>query len=299
VKDYLAQLVQSAPTPAHGRNVAREYLQARILGALQRVGAMIPLAFHGGTALRFLFSSPRFSEDLDFALERSRDRYDLRVYLRAIRAELAAEGYEVILKVSDRKTGHSAFVRFAGLPYELGLSPHRDAVLAIKIEVDTNPPAGAGLTTTVVRRYVILQLQHHDRASLFAGKLHALLQRPYTKGRDLYDLLWYLSDPSWPLPNLVLLNNALQQTGWTGPFLTADNWRSILADHLQRIDWDRVVEDVRPLLEPGANADLLTLDNVMRALDSTQDLPRRTHDPAGGHEDAQETATSGRKAGST
>ena len=280
MKDYLAQLVQSAPTPAHGRDVAREYLQARILGALQRVGAMIPLAFHGGTALRFLFSSPRFSEDLDFALERSRDRYDLRVYLRAIRAELAAEGYEVILKVSDRKTGHSAFVRFAGLPYELGLSPHRDAVLAIKIEVDTNPPAGAGLT-------------------LFAGKLHALLQRPYTKGRDLYDLLWYLSDPSWPLPNLVLLNNALQQTGWTGPFLTADNWRSILADHLQRIDWDRVVEDVRPLLEPGANADLLTLDNVMRALDSTQDLPRRTHDPAGGHEDAQETATSGRKAGST
>jgi hypothetical protein len=40
-------------------------------------------------------------------------------------------------------------------------------------------------------------LQHHDRASLLAGKIHAILQRPFLKGRDLYDLLWYLSDPAW------------------------------------------------------------------------------------------------------
>ena len=59
MKDYLATLVRDAPTPAHGRNVAREYLQARILGGLQRAGAMIPLAFHGGTALRFLYAAPR------------------------------------------------------------------------------------------------------------------------------------------------------------------------------------------------------------------------------------------------
>ena len=268
MKAYLAELVQAAPTPAHGRNVAREYLQARILGALQRAGAMIPLAFHGGTALRFLYASPRYSEDLDFALERARDQYDFRTYLRAIRAEFEAEGYTVTLKVSDQKTVHSAFVRFPGLPYELGLSPHRNEVLAVKIEVDTNPPAGAGLATTVIRRHVMLQLQHHDRASLFAGKLHALLQRPYTKGRDLYDLLWYLSDPDWPLPNMTLLNNALQQTGWTGPYLTGENWRLVLRDQLQRLNWDRVVDDVRPLLEPGANPDLLTLDNVMRALES-------------------------------
>jgi predicted nucleotidyltransferase component of viral defense system len=52
-------------------------------------------------------------------------------------------------------------------------------------------------------------LQHHDRASLLAGKLHALFQRRYVKGRDLYDLMWYLSDPNWPEPNLTLLQNAL------------------------------------------------------------------------------------------
>jgi len=79
MKEHLAELVRARPTPTHGRNVAREYLQARILGALQRAGAMIPLAFHGGTTLRFLYTSDRYSEDLDFALERNRSRYDFRL----------------------------------------------------------------------------------------------------------------------------------------------------------------------------------------------------------------------------
>lgn len=266
MKEYLADLVRTAPTPAHGRNGVREYLQTRILGAMQRAGAMIPLAFHGGTALRFLYAIPRYSEDLDFALEQAHDLYSFRAYLRAIQAEFTAEGYTLSLKVSDQKAVNSAFVRFVGLPFELGFSPHRDEVLAVKIEVDTNPPAGAGLATTVVRRHVILQLQHHDRASMLAGKLHALLQRPYTKGRDLFDLLWYLSDPDWPAPNLTLLNNALRQTGWAGAELTAESWRPVLSGQLQRLKWDRVVDDVRPLLDVGADPALLTLENVLQVV---------------------------------
>ena len=266
MKEYLAELVRAAPTPARGRNVAREYLQANILGSLQRAGAMIPLAFHGGTALRFLYAIPRYSEGLDFALERARSQYDFRAYLRATRSEFTRQGYAVEIKVSDRKVVHSAFVRFPGLLYELELSPHRDEVLAVKIEVDTNAPLGAGLATTVVRRHVTLQLQHHDRASLLAGKLHAILQRPYLKGRDVYDLLWYLSDPDWPAPNLTLLDNALQQTGWTGPSPTEHNWREMVRDRVQTMEWDTVVADVRPFLESSAELDLLTLENVMQLL---------------------------------
>ncbi len=267
MKDYLAQIVRAAPNLVQGRNMAREYLQARILGALQRSGAMIPLAFHGGTALRFLFASARYSEDLDFALEQATAEYDFRAYLQAIRSTFIAEGYQVELKVSDQKTVQSAFVRFRGLLYETGLSPHRDEVLAVKIEVDTDPPSGAGLAVSIVRRYVILQLQHHNRASLLAGKLHAILQRPYTKGRDVYDLLWYLSDPEWPAPNLTLLNNALQQTGWDAEPLTEDNWRRIVRHRLQAIDWEQVVADVRPFLEPAADPGILKLENLMRILE--------------------------------
>jgi predicted nucleotidyltransferase component of viral defense system len=266
MKEHLTTLVRDAPTPAHGRNVAREYLQARILSALQGTGAFIPLAFHGGTALRFLYRTPRYSEDLDFALERDREQYDFRAYLQDIRRTLQAERYDVALKVNDRKTVHSAFIRFLGLLHEMKLSPHPEERLAIKIEVDTNPPAGAGLATTVVRRHVILQLQHHDRASLLAGKLHAILQRPYLKGRDLYDLLWYLSDPEWPAPNLTMLNNALAQTDWPGARLTEATWREAVGARLREADWTRAVADVRPFLEPGADAALLTPENLARVL---------------------------------
>ena len=266
MKEYLSELVRSSPTPIQARNVTREYLQARILGSLQRAGAMIPLAFHGGTALRFLFASARYSEDLDFALEQARSQYDFRAYLRAIQAEFAAESYVVQIKVSDQRNAQSALVRFPGLLYELGLSPHRYEMLSVKIEVDANPPAGAVLTTSVVRRHVMLQLQHYDRASLLSGKLHAILQRPYVKGRDFYDLLWYLSDPHWPAPNLVLLNNALQKTDWTGGLLDEGNWREAVRSRLQTIAWERVVSDVRPFLEPSADPALLTLENMRRML---------------------------------
>jgi hypothetical protein len=266
MKDYLAQLVRTAPTPLQGRLRAREYLQARILGALQRKGAMVPLAFHGGTALRFLYSSARYSEDLGFLLERPSPLYDFRGYIRAIQADLAPEGYAIALKVSDRKAVHSAFVRFPGLLFELGLSPHRDEVLAVKLEIDTRPPAGAGLATTVIRRYVTLQLQHHDRSSLLAGKLHALLQRPYLKGRDLWDLIWYLSDPGWPAPNLVLLNHALAQSGWDAPDLTVETWRDAVRRRLDAIAWQQAVADVRPFLEPSADPSLLTRETFLRLL---------------------------------
>lgn len=266
MKDFLASLLTQIASPMDGRNLIREYLQARILGSLQRAGAMIPLAFHGGTALRFLYSHGRYSEDLDFALEGNPRDYNFRAYLQAIRSDLASEGYQIDIKLNDQKAVNSAFVRFPGLLFEMGLSPMRNEVLAVKIEVDTHPPQGAGLATTVIRRFVVLHLHHHDKASLLSGKLHAILQRSYTKGRDLYDLLWYLSDPTWPKPNLVLLNNALTQTHWQGDKLTDINWKEQLWLRLKSLDWTGVVEDVRPFIEPGFDLNLLALINFERVL---------------------------------
>ena len=249
MKEYLLSLLERNTNPMQGRNLVREYLQVRILESLQRSGAMIPLAFQGGTALRFLYQLARFSEDLDFSLERPSASYDFRANLKAIQSEFVAEGYNLQIMVNDQKTVHSAFVRFYGLLYELKLSSQPNEALSVKIEVDTNPPAGAILETDLVRRYVTVRLQHHDRASLFAGKLHAFLQRPFTKGRDLYDLMWYLSDPTWPEPNLIYLGNALTQTNWAGPILTKENWRSEVGSRLGSMDWSAALADVRPFLE--------------------------------------------------
>ena len=267
MKERLRELVQNPAGGSAARNLAREFLQALILAALQRAGAMVPLAFQGGTALRFLYSTRRYSEDLDFALERAGAGYDFRSFLEAIQADLRRDGYVIDLaRVSDQRAVHSAFVRFPGLLYELGLSNHREEALSVKLEVDTHPPAGAVLETTIVRRHVLLRLQHHDRASLLAGKLHAILQRPYPKGRDFYDLIWYLSDREWPGPNLVLLNNALAQTGWTGKPLSETTWTAAVRARVRGVKWDVLLKDVGPFLESAEERALLSKETITSLL---------------------------------
>ena len=47
-------------------NVAREYFQHLFLSHLYKIKNSDKIAFKGGTALRIIHASPRFSEDLDF-----------------------------------------------------------------------------------------------------------------------------------------------------------------------------------------------------------------------------------------
>jgi hypothetical protein len=266
MKEFLKQLVEKAENPVLAGNLVREYLQARILERLQEGGAFISWVFHGGTALRILYNLPRFSEDLDFSLARPEEELDFRAVLRPLQVAFTKENYSVRITVSDAKTVKSAFLHFDGLPHELGMSPHAKQSLSIQVELDTRPPAGAGTASSLVRRHILLRLHHHDPATLLAGKLHALLARPFVKGRDVYDLVWYLSDRSWPAPNLAHLGNALAQTGWDGPAVSEENWRSLVLGRLESADWRTVRQDVEPFLERSQELALLTVENVRSLL---------------------------------
>ena len=52
----------------------------------------------------------------------------------------------------------------------------------------------------------------------------------------------------------------------SGPELTAENWRAVVRERVEALAWDRVAADVRPFVEPGADASLLTMDNLRRLL---------------------------------
>jgi predicted nucleotidyltransferase component of viral defense system len=263
---YLKSQIAQAFTPETQRAIVREYLQMRILYSLQSAGAMIPLAFHGGTALRILYQLPRYSEDLDFALERQPEQYDFRKYLTTIQRDMTAETYDVEVKLNERRIVHSAFIRFRGLLHQLGISPHKSEVLAIKLEIDSNPPLNAGLDTTFVQHHVAVHLQHHDQASLLAGKLHAILQREYVKGRDWYDLYWYLNQPQWASPNTAMLNSALAQSGWEKGDVTVNNWRGYVLERLDPLDWTQAVADVQRFLMKQEELTVFNKDTIRNLL---------------------------------
>ncbi len=268
MKEYLRQLTESGANTIDRNGLAREYLQARVLETLQDEGAFMRWAFVGGTALRFLFSIPRFSEDLDFSLIVPAKEAGFRSAMSKVKRAFVREGYRIDITVNDRKTLAAAWVKFPGLPHEIGLSPHPTQALSIKLELDTCPPPGAKVETSIVRRHVTLNLCHYDKASLLAGKLHAVLSRQWTKGRDLYDLAWYLADRDWPAPNFGQLNAALSQTAWQGPCMTRDNWRCELLRRLETLDWERARADVRPFLERRRDVDLVSFPTLKKLLES-------------------------------
>ena len=269
MKDYLKQQAEKVQDVNIARCVVREYLQARTLECLQENGAFVNWAFVGGTALRFLYSMPRFSEDLDFSIREPGLKDDFMDYMKKIKNWFLAENYTIEIKARSAKTVLAAFIKFPGLLYELDLSPHPSETISIKVEIDSNPPAGAKLETSIVRKHCLLNLQHYDKSSLLAGKLHALSSRKYTKGRDVYDLMWYLSDKTWPPPNIVLLNNALKQTGWSEPEFTLKNWREYIAQRLSEFDWDKIIEDAKPFIEKQSDLKMLTCQNLVKLVKDT------------------------------
>ncbi len=260
MKEEALALVRDVSDPGRAVNRLREYLQAFVLRSLHESESFRSLAFVGGTALRFLHNLPRFSEDLDFSLV-SDEGYAGQEWMAKVKRDLTLAGFEAQVTWNDRKVVHIGWVRLAGLLHDAGLSAMPAEKLAIKVEIDTRPPDGAQCERRVVTRHVTFLLQHYDLPSLLAGKLHAAITRKYAKGRDWYDLIWYLSQRPPVEPNLVLLQNALDQTQGVG-LHNAQFWRDLVRERVATLNLQAVHEDVSPFLERLQDAALLTRENL-------------------------------------
>jgi hypothetical protein len=264
MREEALALAAAAEDPARRLNVLREYLQAFALRSLHESEAALNLTFVGGTALRLLFGLPRFSEDLDFSLAAS-EGYEPVAWLGKLKRDMVRAGFGTAVSWSDRKTVHAAWIRVSGLLKEARLSPLAGQELSIKLEIDTRPPAGGIVVSTVLTRHFTFVVRHHDRSSLMAGKLHALLTRPYPKGRDWFDLLWYRSLRPPQSPNLELLQSALDQTEGAGT-VDAARWQELLRARAAKIDIEGLRRDVGPFLERAEDVALLTREHIESAL---------------------------------
>jgi predicted nucleotidyltransferase component of viral defense system len=260
MKEEALSLVRGVSDPGQALNRLREYLQSFVLRSFHESEAFRPLAFVGGTALRFLHNLPRFSEDLGFSLV-SADGYAGKEWMAKVKRDLTLSGFDSDVTWNDRKVVHSGWVRVAGILHDAGLSALPNQKLAIKVEIDTRPPAGAHCERRLITRQMTFFLQHYDLPSLLAGKLHATITRTYAKGRDWYDLVWYLSQRPPVVPNLPLLQNALDQTQGAGRH-DARSWGELVRERMATLDMQAVRDDVSPFLERPQDAALLSHENL-------------------------------------
>ena len=260
MKDEAVSIAKNIADPAQRLNVLREYMQVLALRSLHESEAFRCIAFVGGTALRFLYRLPRFSEDLDFSLE-SEDGYDLDKWMNKLKRDLQLAGFDSSVSLNDSKTVHTVWIKTGDLLKIAGLSAMANQKLSIKLEVDTHPPKGAQSQNQVIERHRLFTVRCYEMPSLMAGKLHALITRQYCKGRDWYDFIWYRAQRPQQEPNLILLQNALDQTEGAQTF-DSSKWKEYVRNKISTLDIVKVTEDVQPFLERQEDLKLITKENL-------------------------------------
>lgn len=182
---------------AHGKklfDILREYLQVMALKILYAQKGSEHLRFGGGTCLRICHNLPRFSEDLDFSMDKKVDVTKLMMGLKK-----GFQNYNVNFELSvpksvEKKRVAKYWLKFPELAHRIGHSPHESEKLLIKLEIDKFPPkTGRGEFFYVQKFNEYFPIYKSDLPTLFAGKISAVCHRGYHAMRDYYDLLWYLN----------------------------------------------------------------------------------------------------------
>ncbi|MBP7795185.1 MAG: nucleotidyl transferase AbiEii/AbiGii toxin family protein [Elusimicrobiales bacterium] len=244
-------------------NITREFLQIMAIKFLSDNNIFEHIAFVGGTALRIIYGLRRFSEDLDFSVSNP-NNYDFEKIVYCVVNGFHLNGLDALASKKNGKTINSVFIKFSGLPLMLGLSGHKEQNISIKIEVDVNPPDGWLVKNSVVNKKYIFAVCHYDISSMFAGKIHSCIARRYTKGRDIYDLLWYLTKRI--KPNYNMLNNAIKQTSGKNPHLNDNNIADFLIEKLSNVDMIMAIKDVERFLEDKTELNLFKKEILINTI---------------------------------
>jgi predicted nucleotidyltransferase component of viral defense system len=246
----------------------REIIQEIALLGLWRAKFFEHAAFYGGTALRMLYGLDRFSEDLDFTLLAPDSSFTIATYEKAIARELAAFDFDVTVerKVKNLETPiDSAFIKANTLVHLLKIGApwktQKSRIMKVKLEVDTQPPPAFATEVLPHFRPIPFSIKTLTMPDLLAGKLHALLFRERTanpKGRDWYDLLWYVGRGT-PVHLAHLEARARQSGHWQGSAtLTRGALGKLLEDKLASTDIEALKADVRPFVRDQARLEAWT-----------------------------------------
>lgn len=204
IKPVLKNIIEDSPSRNNmfKRNLLKEYLQIVVLDYIYSHPTYSQLLFYGGSALAHCFDLERLSEDLDFIDEKKKINVaklakDLEEYF----------GKRTDLEVKTTVQKFRIYLKFLILR-ELGISTRDETdTLFLKVEVYSEFDFCKSYKTDIrpVFKYNrSILIKTFDQATLMATKIRAIFFRKCektdkqgrttvkVKGRDYFDLLWYL-----------------------------------------------------------------------------------------------------------
>lgn len=183
--EKLARQYQTGVFP----NIVREYFQHVLLGALYTLAGAKQMLFKGGTALRIIYGSSRFSEDLDFSLfgvPPSRTKPFVEGLFVKVLAEMEQMGIKVEIgsKSDVTRGGYFGVATFTMLEYQ-----------PVGVEINVSARNGRdvqGEVDSVANNFVpTYTVIHLPQSELVEEKIFSAL-RERKKPRDFYDLYFIM-----------------------------------------------------------------------------------------------------------
>ena len=229
------------------RVILKEFLQGYTLDFLYNHPAYRRLIFYGGTCLHVIYNLNRMSEDLDLdnsnEIDLSSLENDLLIYFRS------TIGYgEIVAKTQIGERGiRRTTLKFPVL-YSLGLTRYPNESLYLKVEVSQHKQISIIRRTPVLLYGRSFVAAHFSLETMMAGKMLACLDRNFQtgkvssiKGRDFYDLLWFMQQRIQPLEE-KLAKDGKQ------PY-TVQSAMQILSEKISKLKKEDLAEDLLPLFE--------------------------------------------------
>lgn len=199
------------------RNALKEYLQVYVLYFIYTSTEYKQnLIFTGGTCLRHFFGLERLSEDIDFDYI---NNLDAKALLKGLGDFFTTKYQYADFSTSLKQNDQQILLKFPILK-RLGLARENDSDL-LYIKIDLSPIPSKNYSTMITAKSSFglnYAAKHYDPPSLMAGKLHAILTRRHQKGqdnrntikgRDYFDLLWFIKEGVQP--NIERLSDMLSQ----------------------------------------------------------------------------------------
>lgn len=162
-------------------NVAREYLQHLFLSCLYARPESEGMAFKGGTALRVVFGSPRFSEDLDFSANIT--AYHIEEALKETLLKIEETGLKLDIEESKQTSGGYLSIYHAEM-YDQKITVSCNVSLRKKMSEEA-----VLVSSPLLNSYQCLILATDE---LVSEKVQAALTRQ--KPRDFFDLYFLIRE---------------------------------------------------------------------------------------------------------
>lgn len=217
-------------------NITREYLQHLFLSYFYQLPQSNEIYFKGGTALRFVYQSPRFSEDLDFSINKE-DIQGIEDMLLEVLGKIEKENIQATLQdATPTSGGYLSTIDFVLFEQKIPIQ------IQISFRESENRGEVITITSDLIPPYTLVALAEEQ---LVSQKIRALLDRK--KSRDFYDLYFILRKQMPIADKKTVLPKALEVLR-----KTEINFEIELKEFLPRSHW-AIIRDFKNSLEREIN----------------------------------------------